>query len=308
MQTPPDFLIDPVGFILFYASLLLPYIVLVATLLVLMLVYLVVTRLAKRSLKDVGMGVEASTGIVLILRLVFFIIAVMIIIGQFEASLAAVLSISTIFGTAIGLAFSQAIGNIVSGLYVLVARPFRVGDYVRIANIEGIVREITLNYTRMLLSDETTQLVPNNKVVSSEVTNFRIDVSQLVKEKKEEQEQEEGRRGGAWRYIRSLDNAVDRLQEMTGGTTAYRYTFDLSLHMSYDHIMMQKKFDDVCRKWEKEMLLRPTYFIWSKPSAAITYRFVMIVDDPMFIIKRSSDFLGDLLEPFVDGSGKFQAE
>lgn len=307
MQTPPDFFVDPIGFMQFYINLLFPYLALVATLLVLMVVYLVVTKLAKRSLKNVGMGVEAATGIVLILRLVFFVIAVMIVIGQFEASLAAVLSISTIFGTAIGLAFSQAVGNIVSGFYVLAARPFRVGDYVRIGNLEGIVREITLNYTRMLLSDETLQLVPNNKVVTSEVTNFRVDVTELIKEKKQEQE-DEGKSGRAWRYIRSLDNAVEKLQELTGGTTAYRYTFDLSLHMSYDQRKMQKKFDDVCRKWEKLMLARPTYFIWNKPSAGITYRFVMIVDDAMFIVKRSSDFLEDLLGLFIDGTAKSQAE
>jgi small-conductance mechanosensitive channel len=31
-------------------------------------------------------------------------------------------------------------------LYVFAARPFRVGDYVKIGSVEGIVREITLNY------------------------------------------------------------------------------------------------------------------------------------------------------------------
>ena len=307
IQTPPDFFVDPIGFIQYYISALFPYIILAVTLLVLMVLYLIVTRLARRSLKNIGMGPEAATSIVIILRLLFFVVAIIVIIGQFEASIATVLSISTIFGTAIGLAFSQAVGNIVSGLYVLVARPFRVGDYVRIGSMEGIVREITLNYTRMLLSDETVQLVPNNKVVTSEVTNFRVDVSELLKEKKEEQEVA-SHKGRGWRYVQSLDKAIANLQKLTGGTTAYRYTFDVSIHMSYDQRRMMRKFDEVCSKWEKEMLARPTYFIWSKPAAAVTYRFVMIVDDPMFIVKRSSDFLEDLIALYIDGTGKAQPE
>ncbi len=132
------------------------------------------------------MGIEAASGVVLILRLLFFIVAVTIFVSAFETSLATILSLGAIFGTALGLAFSQALGNIVSGLYVVAARPFRVGDYVRIGNVEGVVKEITLNYTRVLLADETHQLVPNNKVVGSEVTNYRIeDLPGLIEGKEE---------------------------------------------------------------------------------------------------------------------------
>ncbi|RLI56679.1 MAG: hypothetical protein DRO87_03565 [Candidatus Thorarchaeota archaeon] len=303
MQTPPDFLIDPIGYILFYAQALLPYMILLLSLFVLMVLYLVVTRLARRSLNAAGMGAEASTGIVLVLRLVFFIVAVMILISAFEANLAAILSISAIFGTALGLAFSQALSNIVSGLYVLAARPFRVGDYVRIGGVEGIVREITLNYTRILLSDETIQLVPNNKVVSSEVTNFRIDIREFIKHQEEEIEVIKSERRG-WRYVQVLDRAIDKLQEIAGDVHAYRYTFDITMHMSYDQRKIKAEFDKVCKKWESIFATRPIYFIWSKPSAAVTYRFAFIVKDPMTIIKKSSDFLEDLLDPFITGEGK----
>ena len=125
--TPPDFFVDPIGFIQFYWEQVLPYATLVLGLLILMVIYLIVTRFARRSLRSVGMGVEAATGIVMILRLIFFVVAVMISVSAFEANLATILSLSAIFGTALGLAFSQALGNIVSGLYVLAARPYRVG-------------------------------------------------------------------------------------------------------------------------------------------------------------------------------------
>ncbi|MFX1483530.1 MAG: mechanosensitive ion channel family protein [Promethearchaeota archaeon] len=298
---PPEFFSNPIGYLQFYLGQLFPYVVLILALVVLLILYLGITRIVKRSLRSVGMGIETSTGIVLVLRLVFFVAAVMILISTFEQSIATILSLTAIFGTALGLAFSQALGNIVSGLYVLVARPFRVGDYVRVGSVEGIVREITLNYTRILLGDETRQLVPNNKVVTSEVTNFRVAVVDLIKDKEEGFEdipQERQRKS----YIRSLDSAIDKLRNMTGDADAYRYTFDLNIHMSYDQKKMQQHFNKVCKEYEKVYLSRPTYQIWAKPVAAVTYRFTYIVDDPMMIIKTTSDFMAKLLQTYIEGS------
>jgi hypothetical protein len=300
MPPPPNPVADPWGYIVYYINLFFPYIMVVVSLIILMLLYFIITRLVKRSLKSIGMGIEAATGIVLVLRLVFFMAGIMIVIGAFEASIATLLSLTAIFGTALGLAFSQALGNIVSGLYVLAARPFRVGDYVRVGTVEGIVREITLNYTRILLADETRQLLPNSKVVTSEVTNFRVAVSDLIKNKEEEAEtiHEEKQRKS---YLRSIDTAIGKLRNMAGDADAFKYTFDMNIHMSYDQRAMQRHFDKVCKDYEKVFLARPTYQIWAKPVAAVTYRFTFIVEDPMMIITMTSEFMEDLLEVYIEG-------
>ena len=299
---PPDFFNDPIGYISYYWDQIFPYLVLVVTLVILMIAYVIITRLARKSLRRVGMGPEAATGIVIILRLIFFMAAVSIIITAFETSLATILSLSAIFGTALGLAFSQALGNIVSGLYVLTARPFRVGDYVKIGTVEGIVREITLNYTRVLLADETTELVPNNKVVSSEVTNYRIDIHKFIQTKEAEEKEDVATTSRGRTYIRQLDDALNRLRKITGSDEAYRYTFDISIHMSYNQKTMMKWFDQVCDKWSTIFATIPNYQVWAKPSAAVTYRFAYIVQDPMTIIRKGSDFLNDLLEKYYTGS------
>ena len=70
-----------------------------------------------------------------------------------------ILAGGALLGTAIGLAFSRALQNIVSGVYILIARPFRVGDYIRLGDSEGMVLEITLNYTRILRPDHTRQVL-----------------------------------------------------------------------------------------------------------------------------------------------------
>ena len=83
---------------------------------------------------------------------------------------------------------------------------------------------------------------------------------------------------------------------------AYRYTFDLNLHMSYNQKSMMKWFDKTCDKWSEVFVIRPTYQVWAKPSAAVTYRFAYIVEDPMIIIQKGSDFLNDLLEKYYEGT------
>ena len=243
-----------------------------------------------------GIGPEASSGIVLISRLVLFAAIVVVIIGFFSSSFAAILSVTTLFGTAIGLAFSQALGNIVSGLYVFAARPFRVGDYVRIGSVEGIVREITLNYTEVLLRDETTQLVPNSKVVTSEVTNYRIEMSDFI-------ETNENLESGEDSSVRrSMRRALYRLKDMTGYDEAYRYTFELTFHMNFDHQNLRITFDNVCKNWTTKFLASPNYLVWAAPNAGVVYRFSFIVANPMDIIKYGSKFKDDLLQVYWKGA------
>ncbi|MDF1540652.1 MAG: mechanosensitive ion channel, partial [Candidatus Thorarchaeota archaeon] len=189
MQTPPYFLVDPIAYIQYYwpeIQPFMPYFVLLIQLLVILIGYWVIVRLFRRSLYAVGMGTEAAGSITLVLRLIFFVVAITVMVDSIDPDIATLISITAILGTALGLAFSQSLSNIVSGLYVIIARPFQIGDYVRIGSTEGIVREITLNYTRILLPDQTRQLLPNNRIISSELTNFRINIHDYIKEQEEE--------------------------------------------------------------------------------------------------------------------------
>ncbi len=288
--TPPLLSSDPIGYIMYYMGQFGNLIPLIIWLVFLLILYFIVIRFIKRTLKAVGMGPGASTGISLGIRLVFFVIIITVSVELLQPDVAAFLSLTAIFGTAMGLAFSQALGNIVSGLYVLMARPFQIGDYVRIGNIEGIVREITLNYTLILLPDETVQLVPNSRIVTSEVTNFKINIDDYIETMQQDTEEAKKDRD----YSDILRNAVHQLRKLAHDDDAYRYTFDLTYHMSFDHGELRKHFDRICEKWKSVFLIKPSYQVWAAPNAGLTYRFAIIVSNPMTIIKRVSDFMSDL--------------
>jgi len=78
----------------------------------------------------------------------------------------------------LGLAAQQTIGNLIAGTVLLSARPFKVGDQVRLqggglaGQVEGEVTSLGLLYTTLARGDDS-MLVPNNIVLGSAVVPLR---------------------------------------------------------------------------------------------------------------------------------------
>ena len=77
---------------------------------------------------------------------------------------------------AVGLAFSLAIQDILknffSGIYLLLERPFRVGDVIRVKDQRGVVENIGVRTTQLRTAENVQVLVPNATVFSEVVTNL----------------------------------------------------------------------------------------------------------------------------------------
>jgi hypothetical protein len=265
------------------------FIALIPFFIILYLVYLIVIRSIKVSFKKVGMPREATGGTVFGIRLFFFSIALLIFLTAIGESISQyVVAGGALIGTAIGLAFSRALSNIVSGLYILIARPFRVGDYIRLGDTEGIVLEITLNYTRVLRTDHTRQFVPNSTTIESRLTNFRIRIDDYFDE-----------RGMSYHHEifdpdddkdSKFQNAVEKLKFLTRGDEVYRYTFDIEVERTCSQPKIQEFFNSLCIKWSESFVLPPEYFFWSSTATTMTYRFAFIVTDPKDIFTEGQRF------------------
>lgn len=77
-------------------------------------------------------------------------------------------------GVAIGAAWSGMLGNFAAGAFMLVLRPFKVGDFVGIGGIVGTVRELGLFATTIVTPDNVVTLVGNGKVFGDVIQNFSI--------------------------------------------------------------------------------------------------------------------------------------
>jgi small conductance mechanosensitive channel len=77
-------------------------------------------------------------------------------------------------GVAIGAAWAGLLANFAAGAFLIVLRPFRVGDQIRAAGVEGIVKEIGLFATTIMMPDHVTAFVGNNKIFSDNIQNFSV--------------------------------------------------------------------------------------------------------------------------------------
>jgi small-conductance mechanosensitive channel len=74
-------------------------------------------------------------------------------------------------GLALGFALKDILSNFVSGLILLVLRPFRVGDQIVVGETEGTVQRIELRATQIRTYDGRIALVPNAELFTSRVIN-----------------------------------------------------------------------------------------------------------------------------------------
>jgi small-conductance mechanosensitive channel len=92
--------------------------------------------------------------------------------GRDVTSLIAALGVGSL---AIGLAAQQTLGNMIAGFVLLVDRPFRPGDRVRLATGEiGEVQLIGVRSTRIRMLDGNGLTVPNAELANSRVVTYRV--------------------------------------------------------------------------------------------------------------------------------------
>ena len=75
-------------------------------------------------------------------------------------------------GVAIGAAWSGMLGNFAAGAFMLVLRPFKVGDFVQIGGLVGTIHELGLFGTVIVTPDNVHTLVGNTKVFSETILNY----------------------------------------------------------------------------------------------------------------------------------------
>src|SRR5262245_21140526 len=75
-------------------------------------------------------------------------------------------------GVAIGAAWSGLLAHLAAGVFILILRPFKVGDVVSAGGVLGTVEEIGLFVTRIVTLDNIQTYVGNNRVFSDTIQNF----------------------------------------------------------------------------------------------------------------------------------------
>ncbi len=97
-------------------------------------------------------------------------IAALQVFGVPATSFVAVLGALTL---AIGLSLQGALGNIASGVMIMLFRPYSLGEYIEVAGVEGTVRDINLFQTVLATSDNIKIIVPNSQAIEGIIKNYQ---------------------------------------------------------------------------------------------------------------------------------------
>ncbi len=79
-----------------------------------------------------------------------------------------------IFAAILGLASQQAFSNIISGIFIIIFKPFRVGDIIRIKEDSGAIEDITLRHTVIRNFENRRLIIPNSIISEETILNSTI--------------------------------------------------------------------------------------------------------------------------------------
>ncbi len=132
-----------------------------------------ITRLFRKTISRTKMD---QTLIPFLTAVVNFSLKVILFIGIAQVLGFGVTSFAAILvgvGAAIGGAFNGSLGNIASGVMLLIFRPFKVGDLIQLPDgTLGFVKEISVFVTVLETFQNKTEIIPNSTITAGKITNF----------------------------------------------------------------------------------------------------------------------------------------
>ncbi len=101
--------------------------------------------------------------------------AIIYTIPQFKAVAITLFAGAGIMVAIIGFAAQQAFSNIISGIFIVIFKPFRVDDMIKVGNLEyGLVEDITLRHTIIKNFENKRIIIPNSVISAETIINDNI--------------------------------------------------------------------------------------------------------------------------------------
>lgn len=131
-----------------------------------------VTRLVGAGMARQAIDLTVQRYLASVITVALNIILVVAILGYFGVETTSFAALVAGAGVAIGAAWSGLLGNFAAGVFLLILRPYKIGEYVSIGSVEGTVLEIGLFGTSINTPDNVKTIVGNGKILSSDIKNF----------------------------------------------------------------------------------------------------------------------------------------
>jgi small-conductance mechanosensitive channel len=115
--------------------------------------------------------------IIKIVHYTVIITAILFILPTLGVKLSGLLVAGGIFGLAVGFASQSVIGNLISGIFLILERPIKIGNAVNIEGVTGVVEDIRIMSTTLRTYDGLFVRIPNQKIFTSNITNYVANIA-----------------------------------------------------------------------------------------------------------------------------------
>ncbi len=110
--------------------------------------------------------------------IIFFIIFLREVLN---INLSSILTSSAIITGVVGLSMQDTIGSLISGLLIQIEKPFSIGEWIKVNNLEGRVVEINWRYTKIQTINFDYIFIPNNSISRDTLINYSRPISRIYR-------------------------------------------------------------------------------------------------------------------------------
>lgn len=115
-------------------------------------------------------------------KVIIWVIALLVILPLYGVNISALVTTLGISSLAIALAAQDTISNIIAGFMIMIDRPFRIGDKIKLSSGEVVtVYDIGIRRSKFIFEDNAIIIVPNLDLSKSKIINYTYGQEQLSK-------------------------------------------------------------------------------------------------------------------------------
>jgi hypothetical protein len=185
---------------------------------------------------------------------------------------------------AISLTFRERIDNIASGVLILTSEDFEIRDLVETNGIQGIVKDITLNYTKIEDFNGITIFLPNINVYNASTKNFTA----LESFEEEEEGESKENKSALKKYATKFGGIISKGEKIT------RYIRILDILPEINPKELKNHLDIVFNRYKEIFGIKPFYYVNETILGRCKITVQIVAKKPRDIIYFINAFLRDI--------------
>lgn len=129
-------------------------------------------KFVRKTLERKNVDASLTSFLKSLTNIVLNFILIIVVVGILGIETSSFVALFASAGVAIGMALSGTLQNFAGGVMILLFRPFKVGDFIEVMGVSGIVKEIQIFNTLIVTPDNKVIITPNGSLSTSVMTNY----------------------------------------------------------------------------------------------------------------------------------------